>query len=55
MITWGRDGTATVKSRESRRSPTYYPAVCNDGDKWFLTIAGYETTVERHDIANNSW
>ena len=52
MITWNL-GIATIKSREPRRSATHYPAVCNDSDRWFLAIAGY--TVERHDIANNSW
>ena len=55
MITFANNGSPTVKNREPRRNPTQYPAVCNDGDRWFLSIAGYERTVERHNIEDDSW
>ena len=55
MITWDSEGGSEITEREPRAKTTKYPAVCNDGTKWFVSIAGYTTYVERHDIENNTW
>ena len=41
--------------RAPRANSTWYPAVCNDGNKTLLVIGGYRTIVEKHDIETNTW
>ena len=55
MGTWNSQGKCEWTDRAPRINCTDYPAICNDGTKWLLSIAGYNTTAERHNIENNTW